>query len=234
VRSQYLPPEALALFARREGVPLLSATYSEPVVFWEYVRDTAIAGRQVGVRSTVVSNGYIQEQSLKDVLPHLTAMKVDLKAFSERFYHEMVRGELKPVLKAIEVIRASETWLEIVVLLVTGQNDSEQEVRDLSRWVKTNLGGEVPVHFTRFHPTYRLTNLPPTPLPTLERAWQIAKAEGLAFAYLGNVPGHPGESTTCPGCGTRLIHRVGFQVLENVLKGGKCPRCNRVIPGVWS
>jgi pyruvate formate lyase activating enzyme len=234
VRSQYLPPEALALFARREGVPLLSATYSEPVVFWEYVRDTAIAGRQVGVRSTVVSNGYIQEQSLKDVLPHLTAMKVDLKAFSERFYHEMVRGELKPVLKAIEVIRASGTWLEIVVLLVTGQNDSEQEVRDLSRWVKTNLGGEVPVHFTRFHPTYRLTNLPPTPLSTLERAWQIGKAEGLAFAYLGNVPGHPGESTTCPGCGTRLIHRVGFQVLENALKGGKCPRCHRVIPGVWS
>jgi pyruvate formate lyase activating enzyme len=234
VRSQYLPPEALALFARREGVPLLSATYSEPVVFWEYVRDTAIAGRREGVRSTVVSNGYIQEQSLKDVLPHLTAMKVDLKAFSERFYHEMVRGELKPVLKAIEVIRASGTWLEIVVLLVTGQNDSEQEVRDLSRWVKTNLGGEVPVHFTRFHPTYRLTNLPPTPLSTLERAWQIGKAEGLAFAYLGNVPGHPGESTTCPGCGTRLIHRVGFQVLENVLKGGTCPRCHRVIPGVWS
>jgi pyruvate formate lyase activating enzyme len=234
VRSQYLPPEALAQIARHEGVPLLSATYSEPVVFWEYVRDTAIAGHQLGVRSTVVSNGYIQEQSLKDVLPHLTAMKVDLKAFSERFYHEMVRGELKPVLKAIEVIRASGTWLEIVVLLVTGQNDSEQEVRELSRWVKTNLGGEVPVHFSRFHPTYRLTNLPPTPLPTLERAWQIGKAEGLAFAYLGNVPGHPGESTTCPGCGTRLIHRVGFQVLENVLKRGKCPRCNRVIPGVWS
>jgi pyruvate formate lyase activating enzyme len=234
VRSQYLPPEALAQVARHEGVPLLSATYSEPVVFWEYVRDTAIAGHRLGVRSTVVSNGYIQEQSLKDVLPHLVAMKVDLKAFSERFYHELVRGELKPVLKAIEVIRASTTWLEIVVLLVTGQNDSEQEVRDLSRWVKTNLGGEVPVHFTRFHPTYRLTNLPPTPIPTLERAWQIGKAEGLSFAYLGNVPGHPGESTTCPGCGTRLIHRVGFQVLENALKRGKCPQCNRVIPGVWS
>ena len=234
VRAQYLPPEALAEVARRNGVPLLSATYSEPTVFWEYVRDTAIAGRRAGVRSTVVSNGYIQEKPLKEVLPHLAAMKVDLKAFSERFYRELVRGELKPVLKTLEVIRASGTWLEIVVLLVTGQNDSEGEVRDLSRWVKANLGGDVPLHFTRFHPTYRLTNLPPTPIPTLERAWEIGKAEGLAFCYLGNVPGHPGESTSCPGCGARLIRRVGFQVLENALKAGRCPTCNRAIPGVWT
>jgi pyruvate formate lyase activating enzyme len=234
VRAEYLPPEALAEVARRSGLPLLSATFSEPTVFWEYVRDTALAGKRAGVRTTVVSNGYIQEQSLKDVLPHLAAMKVDLKAFSERFYREMVRGELKPVLKALEVIRASGTWLEIVVLLVTGQNDSENEVRELSRWVKANLGAEVPVHFTRFHPTYRLTNLPPTPIPTLEQAWQIGKAEGLAFCYLGNVPGHPGESTYCPGCGTRLIRRVGFQVLENAMKAGRCPSCHRAIPGVWA
>jgi pyruvate formate lyase activating enzyme len=234
VRSQYLPPETLVEVARRNGVPLLSATYSEPVVFWEYVRDTAAAGRRLGVRSTVVSNGYAQEQALKDVLPLLAAMKVDLKAFTERFYRDLVRGELKPVLKALEVIRASGTWLEIVVLLVPGQNDSEGEVRDLSRWVKANLGAEVPVHFTRFHPTYRLTNLPPTPVPTLERAWQVAKAEGLAFPYLGNVPGHPGENTTCPGCGKQLIRRVGFQVLDNVLASGKCPQCKRAIPGVWS
>jgi pyruvate formate lyase activating enzyme len=160
-------------------------------------------------------------------------MKVDLKAFSERFYRELVRGELKPVLKALEVIKASGTWLEIVVLLVPDQNDSESEVRELSRWVKANLGTEVPVHFTRFHPTYRLTNLPPTPVPTLERAWQVAKAEGLAFAYLGNVPGHPGESTACPSCGTQLIRRVGFEVLENALKRGACPKCGRAIPGVW-
>ena len=234
VRSQYLPPETLVEVARRNGVPLLSATYSEPVVFWEYVRDTAAAGRRLGVRSTVVSNGYAQEQALKDVLPLIAAMKVDLKAFTERFYRDLVRGELKPVLKALEVIKASGTWLEIVVLLVPGQNDSEGEVRDLSRWVKGNLGAEVPVHFTRFHPTYRLTNLPPTPVPTLERAWQVAKAEGLAFPYLGNVPGHPGENTTCPGCGKQLIRRVGFQVLDNALADGKCPQCKRAIPGVWS
>jgi len=234
VRAQYLPPEALAGAAKRATVPLLSATYSEPVVFWEYVRDTSIAGRALGVRSTVVSNGYIQEQPLKDVLPLLVAMKVDLKSFREGFYRDVVRGELKPVLKAIETIKASGTWLEIVVLLVTGLNDSEAEVRDLSRWVKANLGPEVPLHLTRFHPTYRLTNLPPTPIATLERAWEIAKAEGLHFAYLGNVPGHAGESTTCPGCGARLIRRIGFEVLENRLAHGACPDCKRAIPGVWS
>jgi pyruvate formate lyase activating enzyme len=234
VAATYLPPEALAKIARNNGVPLLSATYSEPVVFWEYVRDTAIEGRKLGIRSTVVSNGYIQEKPLKEVLPSLVAMKVDLKAFSERFYKDVVRGELKPVLKSIEAIKASGTWLEIVVLLLPELNDSEAEVRTLSRWVKTTLGAEVPVHFTRFHPTYRLTNLPPTPLDSLERAWQIAKAEGLAFAYLGNVPGHAGESTVCPGCGGQLIRRVGFQVMENRLTKGRCPSCARAIPGVWS
>ncbi|MBZ5589471.1 MAG: AmmeMemoRadiSam system radical SAM enzyme [Acidobacteriia bacterium] len=232
--ARYLPPETLAQIARNNGVPLLSATYSEPVVFWEYVRDTAAAGRKVGLRSTVVSNGYIQEKPLKEVLPLLVAMKVDLKAFSERFYKDVVRGELKPVLKALEVIKASGTWFEIVVLLIPGLNDSEEEVRALTRWVKTNLGSEVPLHLTRFHPTYRLTNLPPTPLETMERAWQIAKAEGLAFAYMGNVPGHPGENTTCPGCGKKLIRRIGFEVLENTMAGAKCPQCKRSIPGVWS
>ncbi|HUK13747.1 MAG TPA: AmmeMemoRadiSam system radical SAM enzyme [Thermoanaerobaculaceae bacterium] len=234
VRFELLPPEALADAARRAGVPLLSATYSEPVVFWEYVRDTARAGRERGVRSTVVSNGYIQETPLKEVLPLLAAVKVDLKSFREPFYRDVVRGELKPVLKTIETIRASGTWLEIVVLLITGLNDSEEEARDLSRWVRTSLGPDVPVHFTRFHPTYRLTNLPPTPLPALERAWQIARAEGLHFAYLGNVPGHPGESTSCPGCGARVIRRVGFEVTENRLLRGACPDCRRAIPGVWS
>ncbi len=234
VAARWLPPEALARLARDNRVPLLSATYSEPVVFWEYVRDAAAAGRALGVRSTVVSNGYIQETPLKEVLPSLAAMKVDLKAFTERFYKEVVRGELKPVLKSLETIRASGTWLEIVVLLVPGLNDSEDEIRALARWVKANLGAEVPVHLTRFHPTYRMTNLPPTPLPTLERAWQAARSEGLAFAYLGNVPGHPGESTACPGCGKRLIRRVGFQVLENALVGGRCPQCRRGIPGVWA
>jgi pyruvate formate lyase activating enzyme len=120
-----------------------------------------------------------------------------------------------------------------VVLIIPTLNDSEDEARDLCRWVKASLGPEVPVHFTRFHPTYRLTDLPPTPVATLDRLWRLARSEGLHYPYVGNVPGHPGESTYCPGCGTRLIHRLGFRVLENRLRDGHCPNCGRGIPGVW-
>ena len=127
-----------------------------------------------------------------------------------------------------------KVWTEIVVLLVPGLNDSEAEVRGLVRFVRDEVGPETPVHFTRFHPTYRLTNLPPTPVATLERARDLALAEGLAFAYVGNVPGHPGESTYCPGCKARLIRRVGMATVENRLAKGACPDCGRAIPGVWS
>ncbi|MGE5235215.1 MAG: AmmeMemoRadiSam system radical SAM enzyme [Acidobacteriota bacterium] len=233
VPARFLPPEELAGAAARAGVPLLAATYSEPVVFWEYVRDTATAGRRLGVRTTVVSNGYIQERPLNDVLPLLTAVKIDVKSFREAFYRDVVRGELKPVLASLVNVRKAGVWLEIVVLLLPTLNDSEVEIRDLARWVKANLGPEQPVHFTRFHPTYRLTSLPPTPVTSLERAWQVARAEGLLYVYLGNVPGHPAENTSCPGCGTVVIRREGFLVRGNRLRDGHCPDCQRAIPGVW-
>ncbi|NOZ95989.1 MAG: AmmeMemoRadiSam system radical SAM enzyme [Acidobacteria bacterium] len=233
VSSYWLPPDAMVKLAGQYGAKLTAATYSEPVIFWEYVRDVARASRKAGLRPTVVSNGYIQEKPLRDVLPMLTAYKVDLKSFSERFYKKLIRGELKPVLDTLVRARKIGTWLEIVVLIIPTWNDSDQEARGLSRWVVKNLGPDVPVHFTRFHPTYRLTDLPPTPVPTIERLWKIGKAEGLHFAYVGNVPGHPGESTYCPGCGALLIRRLGFQILANRLENGHCPDCGRKIPGVW-
>ena len=186
VRAVWLPPAAMVDTARRSGAPLLAATYSEPVIFWEFVRDVSREAKRHGLRSLVVSNGYIQEQPLREVLPLLTAYKVDLKSFRETFYREVVRGELKPVLDTLERIRKAGTWLEIVVLIIPTLNDSEDEARDLCRWVKASLGPEVPVHFTRFHPTYRMTDLPPTPVATIERLWKIGKAEGLHFAYVGN------------------------------------------------
>jgi pyruvate formate lyase activating enzyme len=220
--------------ARRSGARLTAATYSEPVGFWEYVRDVAIAAKKAGLRPTVVSNGYIQEQPLREVLPLLDAVKVDLKSFRETFYVEQVRGHLEPVLKALEIIREAGVWLEIVVLLVPTLNDSESEVKELAKWVRANLGPDVPVHFTRFHPTYRLTNLPPTPVTSLERAWQAARAEGLRYVYLGNVPGHPAENTYCPGCGEIVIERLGYRIQKNHINDGRCGKCNHGIPGVWS
>ncbi len=234
VPAWHLPPDELVALARRSGTPLTAATYSEPVVFWEYVRDVARACGKAGLRAVVVSNGFIQEQPLRDVLPLLSAVKIDLKSFSDTFYREQVRGRLEPVLRTLEIVREAGVWLEIVVLLIPTLNDSSSEIRSLSRWVRTTLGADVPVHFTRFHPTYRLTNLPPTPVATLERACTEARDAGLEFVYLGNVPGHPAESTRCPGCGEVVIRRYAFQVLENRLENGACPACHRAIPGVWS
>ncbi len=233
VTSYWLPPEAMVKLAKQSGARLTAATYSEPVIFWEYVRDVAEASKKAGLRPTVVSNGYIQEKPLREVLPLLTAYKVDLKSFSERFYKKLIRGELKPVLETLVRAKEMGIWLEIVVLIIPTWNDSEREARDLSRWIVKNLGPDVPVHFTRFHPTYRMTDLPPTPVSTIERLWKVGKAEGLHFAYVGNVPAHPGESTYCPGCNALLIRRLGFQILANRLKDGRCPDCGRRIPGVW-
>ena len=234
VQAYDLPPTTLVEAAGRNGARLTAATYGEPVVFWEYVRDVAIAANAAGIKPTVVSNGFIEERALRDVLPLLSAIKVDLKCFTEKFYREQVRGELEPVLKSLEIIRESKVWLEIVVLLVPTLNDSAAEVTELCRWVREHLGPDVPVHFTRFHPTYRLTDLPPTPVASLERAWKIGRDAGLNYVYLGNVPGHPGENTVCPSCGEILIRRVGFRIIKNRLKNGSCPDCQHAIPGVWS
>jgi pyruvate formate lyase activating enzyme len=234
VEAYDLPPATLVEAAKRSGARLTAATYGEPVVYWEYVRDAAAAANAAGLKPVVVSNGFIQEQPLRDVLPLLSAVKVDLKSFREQFYREQVRGKLEPVLKSLQIIHEAGVWLEIVVLLVPTLNDSAAEITDMTRWIAATLGPDVPIHFTRFHPTYRLTDLPPTPVATLERAWDIASGAGLHYVYLGNVPGHPGENTVCPGCGGIVIRRMGFQVLQNNLKDGACPGCHRRIPGLWS
>ncbi|MBK9087937.1 MAG: AmmeMemoRadiSam system radical SAM enzyme [Holophagales bacterium] len=234
VPASTLTPEAVASLAARKGAPVVACTYNEPTVFAEYALDVAVASRKEGLRTVVVSNGAIREEPLRDLCAVLAAYKVDLKCFSERTYREQCSGDLKAVLDTLRRLAKTKVWTEIVVLLVPGLNDSEAEVTALARFVRNEVGPETPVHFTRFHPTYRLTNLPPTPVATLERARAIALAEGLAFAYVGNVPGHPGESTYCPGCKARLIRRVGMATVENRLAKGACPDCGRAIPGVWS
>jgi pyruvate formate lyase activating enzyme len=227
-------PEEIASLAVGKGAPVVACTYSEPTVFAEYVLDIAVAAKKVGVRTVVVSNGSIRAEPLRDLCAVLAAYKVDLKAFSEKTYRDQCGGELKPVLDTLRRLAKAKVWTEIVTLVIPSLNDSEAEIRSLARFVRDEVGPETPVHFTRFRPTYRLTNLPPTPVATLERARRIALAEGLAFAYVGNVPGHPGESTYCPGCKGRLIRRVGMATVENRLAKGACPDCGRAIPGVWS
>jgi len=233
VPADYAPPKLIADLARQHGCPTIAYTYSEPVIFSEYLMDVADAGHENGVRSVVVSNGYMQEEALKAAYAKMDAVKIDLKAFSESYYRDVVVGELKPVLNALVTLRKMNKWTEIVYLVVPTLNDSDAEFAGLARWVKTNLGLDVPVHFTQFHPEYLLKNLPITPVPTLERAKAIADAEGLHYVYIGNVPGHPAENTYCPKCHHLLVERIGMTAKQMLIRKGNCPSCGQKIPGVW-
>ncbi len=234
VPARFLPPERLAELAAGSGCRSIAYTYSEPVVFYEYMYDCARAGRERGLRSVMVSNGYIREEPLRKLCGVLDGIKIDLKAFSEKYYQEICAAELAPVLASLELIRAAGVWLELVYLMVPTLNDSEAEMAALCAWVADRLGPDVPLHLTRFHPQYRLTHLPVTPLERLERARQIALEHGLRYVYLGNVPGHAAESTCCPSCRRVVVRRVGFTILENHLTQGKCPQCGAPIAGCWS
>ena len=233
VPADYAPPQRIADLAKQYDCPTIAYTYSEPVVFSEYLMDAADAGHAAGIRSVVVSNGYMQEEAMKSAYGKMDAVKIDLKAFSESYYKDVVVGELKPVLASLITLRKMNKWTEIVYLVVPTLNDSDAEFRGLARWIKTNLGVDVPVHFTQFHPQYLLKNLPITPVPTLERAKAIADAEGLHYVYIGNVPGHPAQHTYCPKCRRMVVERVGFTASRMLIRKGSCPFCGQPISGVW-
>jgi len=199
VRSLDLMPEEVVAYASRLASKSIAYTYTEPVVFLEYVLGTAREARAQGLRSVVISAGYIQSQPLAELCRNVDAVKIDLKGITEEFYRTVCDATLEPVLAGLRVIRESGVHLEIVNLVIPTLNDSPDDLRELARWVVTELGPDVPLHFSRFYPQYRLTNLPPTPVETLEEARSIAMEEGARYVYVGNVPGHPAESTYCPG-----------------------------------
>jgi len=229
-----LPPASVVENALKYQCPVIAYTYSEPVVFYEYMVDTAAEARRRGLRNVVVTGGYINAEPLRELVQVVDAIKVDLKGFSQDFYAKYVRGELKPVLEAIQTIHASKTWLEIVYLVIPSLNDGEETIRAMSRWIKTEVGPDVPLHFSRFYPMYLLKNLPETPLSTLERAYQAARSEGLRYVYIGNVPGHEAENTFCPRCGKPVVKRSGFLVESLSLQDGCCRFCREPIPGIWA
>jgi pyruvate formate lyase activating enzyme len=233
VPSVLVTPEHLIEVCRREHAPTVAYTYSEPVIFYEYMHDAAAIGREKGVGSVMISNGYIQEKPLRELCKHLTGVKIDLKAFTETFYKEQCNGELAPVLKTLETLKDIGIWFEIVVLVIPTLNDSEDEIRQMSRWIMEHLGPNVPVHFSRFHPTYRVTNLPRTPVSTVERCRRVALESGIHYVYAGNLPTHPGENTYCHACQRTIIQRAGYRIVANNIEDGKCPYCGTEIPGVW-
>jgi pyruvate formate lyase activating enzyme len=229
-----LPPARMVDVARKQGCSLIAGTYAEPAVFPEYLLDVAREGNKKGLRTTMISAGYIGREPLADLCGELAAIKIDLKSMRDDFYRDNCAGELQPVLDAIEFIKQQEVWLEIVYLVIPTLNDSESEIGDLVRWVKGSVGTDVPLHFSRFHPQYRLKNLPPTPYETLTRCYDMARAEGLHYVYVGNVPGHPGQDTHCPKCGEVIIRRQGYRISDVRVERGQCRHCKHAIPGIWS
>ncbi|MBF0569340.1 MAG: AmmeMemoRadiSam system radical SAM enzyme [Candidatus Omnitrophica bacterium] len=230
--TQDASPEEVVRLAVASGAKAIAFTYTEPVIFFEYLIDIAKLAKKAGLKTLVVSNGYIEPEPLKEMLQYVDAYKVDFKAFDEKFYEKLTNGHLQPVLNTMKTIRESGVWLEIVTLLVPGENDGADKIRALARWIKENLGDEVPLHFSRFFPLYKLQNLPPAPEETVIRARKIAMEAGLKFVYTGNIADPDGEITFCPGSGEKIIIRQGMFTTFNGLRNGACSDGTKV-PGVW-
>ena len=212
----------------------IAYTYTEPSVFYEYMYDTCVLAEEYGIKNIYHSNGFLEEKPLRKLTKVLHGANIDLKFFTDELYRKISSVRLEPALRTLKILKEEGVHLEITNLVVPTLNDKDDMIKKMCGWIIENLGDEVPVHFSRFFPTHRLRNLPPTPLETVEHAREIAKKEGLKFVYLGNVPaGHEGENTYCPGCGKLLIRRLRYLVTENHIKNGKCPYCGEKIYGVW-
>jgi pyruvate formate lyase activating enzyme len=229
-------PEDLAQAARRLGCASIAFTYNDPVVFMEYAIDTAQACRAAGIRSVAVTAGYMCAEPRADFYRHMDAANVDLKGFTERFYYKICGGELAPVLETLEYLKhETQVWFEITTLLIPGENDSDAEIDQMTQWIAEKLGPDVPLHFTAFHPDWKMLDKPRTPPSTLTNARRIALANGLHFVYTGNVHDREGGSTWCPGCGVRLIERDWYQLGSwQLTESGACQKCGTQIPGVFA
>ena len=207
--------------------------FSESVAWYEYMYDIAVKAKKKGIKNIWVTSGYIEEEPLKKLTEVIDAANVDLKSFSDKIYNNLNAGKLKPILNTLKILHKRNIWFEITCLLVPTYSDSLNMIRDMCRWILDNIGNSYPVHFTRFNSAYKLTHLPPTPVTTLENAYQIALNAGLKYVYIGNVPGTKASNTSCPACKKVIIERIGYEIIKNSIKNGKCSYCNTKIEGRW-
>ncbi len=231
------PPEAVVAAARDTGCQSIAYTYTEPTIFFEYSYDMGQLAHQHGIANVYVTNGYMSREMLELAAPPgepplIDAANVDLKAFTDDFYRQQCGARLQPVLDSLKGLKARGVWLEVTTLLIPGLNDSDAELQQIASFIAQELGPETPWHVSRFHPTYRLTDRPPTPISTVLRARDIGLEAGLQYVYVGNVPGLGGEDTLCPACGEALIVRTGFRVRHNRATGGVCAHCGARIAGI--
>jgi len=230
----FTPPARITEAAHKSKSPVIAFTYNEPTVFTEYLTDIARDAKKQGIRSVLVSCGFMNEAPLAEMCNVLDAINIDLKGYSEAFYRNVCGAELQQVLRSIKQIAKSRVHLEIVNLVVPTLNDSDKMLQGLIDWILGEVGPDVPVFFTSFHPDYKMLNLPPTPVATLERAYDMAMSKGMHYPYVGNVPSHTGNKTFCPKCKKVVIERQGFFITQMNIKDGRCKFCGRKIAGVWA
>ncbi len=226
-------PEQVVKIAIQNDTPSIAYTYNDPTIFGEYVIDISRIAREHDIKSVMVTSGYIDKEARKEVYQYIDAANVDLKAFTESFYHKLTFSHLADVLDTLIWLKNdTDVWIEITTLLIPGENDSDDELKQMCDWIINNLGESVPLHFTAFHPDFKLINHPPTPKETLNRARKIALSTGIHYCYTGNVFDPTGQTTYCPNCKTKLIERSWHSVEANVTKNNQCPKCQTRIAGV--
>jgi pyruvate formate lyase activating enzyme len=232
--SDEASPDVIAQAARELQCESVAFTYNDPTIFFEYAIDVARACHEAGVRTVAVTAGYMCAQPREEFYRHIDAANVDLKAFTEKFYWEITGAHLEPVLDTLVYLKKrTNVWLEITNLVIPGHNDSDEEIGEMSRWVVENLGPDTPMHFSAFHPDWKMRDVPATPASTLSRARRIARAAGARYVYTGNVDDPEGESTFCHSCGNLLIGRDRYDLTAWSLTQGRCASCGTSLPGVF-
>ncbi len=226
-----LSPESVVSQAKAAGCASIAYTYTEPTIFFEYAYETAKLAKQVGLKNVFVTNGYTSAEALRTISPYLDAANVDLKSFSEDFYHKICGAKLQPVLDTIRLYRELGIWVEVTTLIIPGYNDNEDELKGIADFI-VNVGAEIPWHVTAFYPTYELRDAPRTSAKILRRARQIGIEAGLRYVYEGNIPGEGGENTYCYGCGELLVERFGFSIRKNRIEQSRCRSCSAEIDGI--
>ncbi len=231
--NYYAPPDKIIELAQQKHCQSIAYTYSEPIVFYEYMYDTSVLAKQKGIKNIMVTAGFINPKPMRKLAKVIDAANVDLKGFTEDYYRNICHGALKPVLKTLEICVEENVILEITNLIVTTLNDDMKIIKKMVKWIKKNLGPQIPIHFSRFSPMYKLKNLPPTPVQTLIDAGKTAMDEGMHYVYIGNIYVKDGETTFCPKCGKKLIERYGYTIMTNNMKSNNCPYCKEKIYGLW-
>jgi len=232
-RNHDLSPQQIVEQALKNNCTSISYTYSEPVVFYEYMLEIAKKAKAKGIANVLVSNGYINEKPLRDLAPYLDAANIDLKTFDETKHFELTKGNLEHVLRTLKILNEAHVWVEITNLIIPQWSDDMDTIKRMCDWLVANNLEHFPLHFSRFSPMYKLTHLPATPISILEKAHAIAKTAGIKYVYIGNVPGHETENTVCSKCSKIIIERKGYTLIKNDIKNNACSFCNEKIDGVW-